>query len=338
MNRSLAARLQRAPQDPFSGAPPAPADLGKVGVLFGGRSSEREISLRSGSAVLRALREAGVDAHAFDPATAALAELEAAGFARVFVILHGRYGEDGAIQGVLETLRIPYTGSGILASAIAMDKIMTKKIWQTLTLPTPPWVGLERGEALPANLGGLGGRLVVKPVREGSTFGVSKVASDDGAALAAAVQEALRYDRQVLIEECIGGRELTCAVLGEGAAARALPLVEIRAPEANYDYHHKYFSDATQYLCPAPLDEELVQRINALCVRAYQAVGARGWGRIDVMLRREGERDQPYLLELNTAPGMTDHSLVPMAARAAGIEFTQLVLRILAGARLELGA
>jgi D-alanine-D-alanine ligase len=318
--------------------PPQSAALGKVGVLFGGRSTEREISLRSGAAVLRALREAGVDAHAFDPATGTLAQLEAAGFARVFLILHGRYGEDGAIQGVLETLRIPYTGSGIQASAIAMDKITTKKIWQTLDLPTPAWTRLDRGDPLPPELSGLGPCLVVKPVSEGSTFGVSKVRSSDQGALHAAVQEALRYDRHVLIEECIRGRELTCAVLGEGPGARALPLVEIRAPEANYDYHNKYFGNQTQYLCPAPLDEALAQHIGTLCVRAYQAIGARGWGRIDVMLRREGDREQPYLLELNTAPGMTDHSLVPMAARVAGMEFPELVLRILADARLEIGA
>jgi D-alanine-D-alanine ligase len=317
---------------------PAPAAFGRVGVLFGGRSSERDISLRSGTAVLRALREAGVDAHAFDPATGTLAQLEAAGFARVFLILHGRYGEDGAIQGVLETLRVPYTGSGVQASAIAMDKVTTKRIWGSEGLPTPAWIALERGAPLPPDLVRLGMQLVVKPVREGSTFGVSKVAAADRPGLEVAVAEALRYDRQLLIEECIRGRELTCAVLGEGERATALPLVEIRAPEANYDYHHKYFSNDTQYLCPAPLDAALAGQIQALCVRAYQAVGARGWGRLDVMLRDEGAGEQPYLLELNTAPGMTDHSLVPMAARAAGIDFPRLVLRILADARLEIGS
>ena len=314
----------------------APTALGRVGVLFGGRSSEREISLRSGAAVLGALRGAGVDAHAFDPATDTLAQLETAGFARAFLILHGRFGEDGAIQGVLETLRIPYTGSGIQASAIAMDKVTTKKIWQGLALPTPAWVCLERDDPIPQDLTNLGAQLVVKPVREGSTFGVSKVTAGDQQALEVAVAQARRYDRQLLIEECIGGRELTCAVLGEGSSARALPLVEIRAPQANYDYHHKYFSNDTQYLCPAPVDPDLARQIGALCVRAYQAIGARGWGRIDVMLRPEGDREQPYLLELNTAPGMTDHSLVPMAARAAGIGFAELVLRILADARLEI--
>jgi D-alanine-D-alanine ligase len=314
--------------------------MGKVGVLYGGRSSEREISLLSGTAVLRALQESGVDAHGFDPATQPLAQLEAAGFERVFVILHGRFGEDGAIQGVLETLRIPYTGSGVQASAIAIDKIMTKKIWSTVGLPTPAWIELERGAAPPAapDLARLGPQLVVKPASEGSTFGVTKVAAADRPALERAVGEAMKFDRRVLVEECIVGRELTCAILGEGADARALPLVEIRAPEANYDYHNKYFSDDTQYLCPAPVEDALAARIGDLCVRAYRAVGARGWGRIDVMLRSEGGREQPYLLEINTAPGMTGHSLVPMAARAAGIGFAELVLRILADARLEIGA
>jgi len=316
---------------------PAPGSFGRVGVLFGGRSSERDISLLSGAAVLQALQQAGVDAQAFDPARESLAALERAGFERVFLVLHGRYGEDGAIQGVLETLRIPYTGSGVQASAIAMDKITTKRIWQAAGLPTPAWAAVLPDAPVPA-LAALGPQLVIKPVSEGSTFGVSKVPSDDAAAVAAAVEAARGFDARVLIEECIVGRELTCAVLGEGAQARALPLVEIRAPGANYDYHNKYFSDDTQYLCPAPVEAALAQRISALCLQAYQAVGARGWGRIDVMLRGAAGAEQPYLLELNTAPGMTGHSLVPMAARAAGIDFPALVLQILAGARLEIGA
>lgn len=322
------------PVDPMM---PPPAAFGRVGVLFGGRSSERDISLLSGNAVLQALQQAGVDAHAFDPARQSLAALEAAGFERVFLVLHGRYGEDGAIQGVLETLRIPYTGSGVQASAIAMDKITTKKIWEAAALPTPAWASAAPGEALP-DLTGLGPELVVKPVSEGSTFGVTKVRSANSAAVAAAIAAARGFDARVLIEECIVGREVTCAVLGEGAQARALPLVEIRAPGANYDYHNKYFSDDTQYLCPAPLEAALAQRIGELCVRAYRAVGARGWGRVDVMLRQQGDAAQPYLLEINTTPGMTGHSLVPMAARAAGMSFPALVLHILAGARLEIGA
>jgi D-alanine-D-alanine ligase len=312
------------------------ASLGRVGVLMGGRSSEREVSLLSGGAVFAALRAAGVDAHAFDPAEHTLGELEAAGFDRVFIALHGRFGEDGTLQGVLETLRIPYTGSGVLASAIAMDKITTKKLWQAAGIPTPAWARHHAGDALP-DLSRLGERIVVKPVSEGSTFGVSKVDPADLDAVEKALAAARGFDSAVLIEECIVGREVTCAILGEGATARALPLVEIRAPDANYDYHNKYFSDATQYLCPAPVDEALAARIGALCVRAFRAVGARGWGRVDVMLRDEGGVLHPYLLELNTSPGMTGHSLVPMAARAAGMEFGELVLHILAGARLEVG-
>jgi len=315
----------------------APHQLGKVGVLFGGRSSERDISILSGTAVLRALQQSGVDAHGFDPATHTIAQLEAAGFDRVFLILHGRFGEDGAIQGVLEMLRIPYTGSGVQASAIAIDKITTKKIWESAGLPTPVWASHCRGDELPQDLGRLGAELVVKPVSEGSTFGVTKLSSGDRVALENAVGEALKFDHRVLIEEQIIGRELTCAVLGEGRSARALPLVEIRAPEANYDYHNKYFSAATQYLCPAPIDAQLARRISELCIRAYQSIGARGWGRIDVMLRDEEGVERPYLLEINTAPGMTDHSLVPMAARAAGMSFAELALQILGDARLEIG-
>jgi D-alanine-D-alanine ligase len=315
-----------------------PRAFGRVAVLMGGRSSEREISLRSGGAVLKALREAGVDAHAFDPQEKNLAALEAGGFDRAFLILHGRFGEDGAMQGVLETLRIPYTGSGVQASAIAMDKVTTKRIWQAEGLPTPAWEARAAWDdpvPAPRRLGEL---LVVKPVSEGSTFGVSKLRADDGAAFEAALAQALRFDQRVLVEECIVGRELTCAVLGEGAQARALPIVEIRAPEGNYDYHNKYFGTATQYLCPAPLDAALAREVQDLCLRAYRVIGARGWGRIDLMLRKEAGGERAYLLELNTAPGMTDHSLVPMAARAAGTDFGALVLEILAGARLEIGA
>ena len=327
--------------EPSSSSAPArvPPFAGeKVGVLFGGHSSERDISLLSGTAVLRALQESGVNAHAFDPATQKLAALESAGFDRVFLILHGRYGEDGAIQGVLETLRIPYTGSGVQASAIAMDKITTKRIWTAQGLPTPAWASSMPWEDDPAGLAKLGPALVVKPVSEGSTFGVSKIAANDAPALARALAEARRYDSRILIEERIVGREMTCAVLGSGRSAHALPLVEICAPEDNYDYHNKYFSDATRYLCPAPLPPELAARISETCVRAYQAIGARGWGRIDVMLRQEAGAEHPYLLELNTAPGMTNHSLVPMAARAAGISFQELVLQILGEACLEIGA
>lgn len=318
------------------GPVPQPASLGRVAVIYGGWSSEREVSLKSGSAVLRALSQAGVDAHAFDPAKDSLASLESGGFDRAFVILHGRFGEDGAIQGVLETLQIPYTGSGIQASATAIDKVATKKIWADAQIPAPAGLHLRRGCPVPADLSHLGERLIVKPAREGSTFGVSKVLASDEAALQLALEAAGRYDADLLIEECIVGRELTCAVLGSGDGARFLPLIEIVAPNANYDYHNKYLGNDTRYLCPAPLSETAAERIGRLCVEAYLSVGARGWGRIDVMLRGQGDQAEPYLLEINTAPGMTDHSLVPMAAQAAGVDFTELVLRLLGDAALEL--
>jgi len=308
------------------------AQFGKVGVLFGGHSSEREVSMMSGTGVLKALLSRGVDAHAFDPGRQSLAELEAARFDRVFIALHGRGGEDGAIQGVLETLQVPYTGSGVQASANAMDKHTTKQIWQQVGLPMPLH-RLGRAETDWMQIvAELGDRLIVKPSREGSTIGITKVTSHDRNELALAFEAATRYDDTVLIEQLVTGRELTCAILGEGAAAEALPLIEIRAPDANYDYHSKYFSDDTKYLCPAPIDTALAARIAALCVQAYRALGARGWGRVDVMLRDDGT---PFLLELNTSPGMTGHSLVPMAAKAVGLSYEDLVLRILGMATLD---
>jgi D-alanine-D-alanine ligase len=308
--------------------------LGKVGVLFGGRSSEREVSIMSGTGVLQALRSRGVDAHAFDPGAQTLADLEAARFDRVFIALHGRGGEDGTIQGVLETLRVPYTGSGVQASAIAIDKLSTKRIWLQEGLPTPRYRVLTRGdrEELNAAADDLGLPLITKPPHEGSTIGITKAAGYSDMADAFAL--AAKYDRVVLAEQYIAGRELTCALLGDGEQTVALPLIEIRAPGANYDYHHKYFSDDTQYLCPAPVDAALAADIQRVCVRAYNVLGARGWGRIDVMLSGRGE---PFLLELNTSPGMTGHSLVPMAARAVGMSYEDLVLRILQDARLDDG-
>jgi D-alanine-D-alanine ligase len=309
--------------------------LGRVGVLLGGRSSEREISLMSGRAVLQALRSRGVDAHPFDPGLQSIGELEQAGFDRVFIALHGRFGEDGTIQGVLETLRIPYTGSGVQASSIALDKLVTKRLWIWAGIPTPAWRELESGGDFDAALRELGGAVVVKPRTEGSTIGISKVTSNRDGEMAKAVAEALRYDTRVFAEELIDGRELTCAILGAGSGTQALPLIEIRAPQGNYDYQNKYFKDDTQYLCPAPLDAALAQRIQRVCVQAYAIVGARGWGRVDVMLKPGPDGEQPLLLELNTSPGMTGHSLVPMAARASGIDFPDLVLRILSEAALE---
>lgn len=309
--------------------------LGRVGVLFGGDSSEREVSIMSGTGVLNALRSRGVDAHAFDPGRQSIAELAAQQFDRVFIALHGRGGEDGTIQGVLELLKIPYTGSGVQASSVAIDKTLTKKIWSASELPTPDWEMGHPDTDWKRVVAELGDRLIVKPSREGSTIGITKVTTHDHNELAAAFEAAVKYDDDVLIEQLIVGRELTCAVLGEGKTARALPLIEIRAPGANYDFHHKYYSDDTQYLCPAPIEETLAAEVQALCVRAYNAIGCRGWGRVDVMLDVDPRGDRPYLLEVNTSPGMTGHSLVPMAARAVGLSYEDLVLEILASARVE---
>ena len=310
--------------------------FGKVGVLFGGRSAEREVSLMSGNGVLQALRSKGIDAYPFDPAERSLAELAAEKFERVFIALHCRYGEDGTLQGTLEQLGIPYTGSGVMASAIGMDKIMTKRIWVSHGLPTPRFAVLDAARATDEQLRAvpdqLGLPLMLKAPHEGSTIGISKVNGysemRDGFDLCA------KYDDVVLAEEFVSGRELTVPVLGTGRDALALPIVEIRAPQGNYDYQHKYFSDDTQYLCPAPLDDALTRRIQALAVQAFNAVGSAGWGRVDFMLRAAD--NEPFLLEINTSPGMTGHSLVPMAAKAAGISYEDLCVRILASARLEL--
>ena len=309
--------------------------LGKVAVLMGGDSAEREVSLMSGPGVLAALQSQGVDAQAFDPALRPLHELKAEGFQRAFIALHGRHGEDGTVQGALELLRIPYTGSGVMASAIAMDKVMTKRVWLAEGLPTPRWTwlppaqqGRERVVRVPDELGL---PLIVKPPREGSSNGVTKVRGysqmQDAVALAA------RYDADVLCEEFIDGLELTCPVLGSGDAARALPVVRIEAPDGNYDFDHKYILEDTGYHCPSglpPAEEAEVQR---LTLAAYRALGCRGWGRADLMLRT-GDR-RIFLLEMNTSPGMTSHSLVPKSARAAGISYERLCLELLADATLD---
>ena len=315
-----------------------PNSFGKVGVLFGGRSAEREVSIMSGTGVLQALRQRGVDAHPFDPGKQTLGELETAQFDRAFIALHGRFGEDGSIQGVLETLRVPYTGSGVQASSIAIDKLATKRLWSAEDIPTPAWRELHAHTDFNQVVAELGDALIVKPVREGSTIGITKVTTHDRNELAAAFEAALVYDDVVIAEELIDGRELTCAILGSGATARPLPLVEILAPGANYDYQSKYFSDETQYLCPAPLDDWLARDLQKLCLRAYSLLGARGWGRIDLMLHQDARGDKPYLLELNTSPGMTSHSLVPMAAKAEGIDYADLVLEILSHAALGVRA
>lgn len=312
-----------------------PIALGKTAVLMGGSSGEREVSLMSGAGVLAALREAGVDAHAFDPSERDLSALKAEGFARVFIALHGRHGEDGTVQGALELMGIPYTGSGVLASAIAIDKVMAKRVWIAEGLSTPRYVLLGEGEHTEANVMAavdrLGLPMIAKPMREGSSIGVVKIT--DRANALAAVLSAAEHDADVLCEEFIEGDEVTCAVMGGGAGARPLPVIRIVAPDGNYDYEHKYFSDDTGYLCPSGLPHDEEARIAALALNAYRAIGCRGWGRADVMVR--GSDRQPFLLEINTSPGMTGHSLVPMAARCAGVDYQALCLQLLSQASLD---
>ena len=309
--------------------------LGKVAVLMGGASAERPVSLMSGGGVLAALRSQGVDAHAFDPAERELGELRREGFARAFIALHGRHGEDGTVQGALELLGIPYTGSGVLASAIAMDKVMTKRVWQTEGLPTPRWVWLAPGqqsrEQVVAVPDTLGLPLIVKPPREGSSIGITKVGGYSQ--MQAAVALAAQYDADVLCEEFIEGIELTCPVLGQGASARALPVVCIDAPEGNYDFQNKYYTDVVQYRIPSGLSASEEAEVQRLTLAAYRTLGCRGWGRADLMLRASDRRI--FLLEMNTSPGMTSHSLVPMSARAAGMSYEALCLHLLQQATLD---
>ena len=294
--------------------------LGKVAVLLGGKSAEREVSLKSGAMVLKALRSRGVDAHAFDPSERDLEDLLKQRFARVFIALHGRFGEDGTVQGVLEWLGIPYTGSGVLASALAMDKLRTKLLWHAEGLPTPPYEVLGRESDLKAVAKRLGTPLFVKPACEGSSVGMTKVRA--AAALEEAYALAVNYDPVVIAEKFIDGPELTAAILGD----EVLPMIRIETPREFYDYEAKYIANDTRYLVPCGLPEKKELQLRQLCLRAFRALGCRGWGRVDLMLDKRG---RPYLLEVNTAPGMTDHSLVPMAARAAGLSYEDLCLRIL---------
>ena len=296
------------------------SNLGKVAVLMGGRSAEREISLRSGNMVLAALQRKGVDAHAFDPAEKGFDQLLAQKFARVFITLHGRSGEDGTVQGALEVMGIPYTGSGVMASALAMDKWRTKLVWLASGIPTPVYEMLTADFDAVAVAERLGLPLIVKPAHEGSSIGITKVESLEK--FGPAYELAARHDGSVIAEQFIAGRELTAAILNDAP----LPLVRIAAPEGNYDYHNKYFGEATQYHCPSGLPAELEARIQTQALAAFKVLGCQGWGRLDVML---DANDQPWFLEMNTIPGMTDHSLVPMAARARGIAFDDLVLQIL---------
>jgi len=314
---------------------PNPSSFGKVAVLMGGRSAEREISLMSGSGVVQALRSQGIDAHAFDPAERDLGELKTGGFARCFIALHGRFGEDGTVQGALELLGIPYTGSGVMASSMAIDKVMTKRLLLSENLPTPRYVLLRRGcysaTQVEAVVDTLGLPLIVKPAREGSSLGLTKVT--ERAAMAGAVALAEKMDADILCEQFVKGDEVTCPVLGTGEEARALPVIRIVAPEGNYDYQNKYFTDTTQYLVPCGLPAGEEAAIQQLVLQAFRTLNCRGWARADVMIDQATRK--PYLLEINTSPGMTGHSLVPMSARAAGISYEALCVEVLKTAVLD---
>ncbi len=297
-----------------------PKSFGRVAVLMGGTSAEREVSLKSGAAVHAALERRGVETVAIDAGEQVIRQIEQSGCDRVFIALHGRGGEDGVIQGALETMGMPYTGSGVLASALGMDKLRTKRIWQGAGLPTPDCAQLNDGFDAEDIVARLGLPLIIKPVHEGSSIGMSKVDTAD--ALETAWRQAARYDSEVIAEQWIDGNEYTVAIV----AAEALPAICLQTPHSFYDYAAKYQADTTEYLCPCGLgqgDEQMLQR---LAQQAFDAVGAWGWGRVDAMRDRHG---QYWLIEVNTIPGMTDHSLVPMAARAAGIDFDELVWRIL---------
>ncbi len=296
------------------------SNFGKVAVLFGGRSAEREVSLKSGAAVLAALQRSGVDAHAFDPALRELQALRDEGFDRAFIALHGRFGEDGTVQGALELLGIPYTGSGVLASALAMDKWRSKLVWHAAGLPIPDYELLDENSDFAAVAARLGLPLFVKPANEGSSVGVSKVKRAED--LRAAYQAAAKHDKLVLAERFIGGGEFTASIVGN----QALPVIKIEPANEFYDYEAKYLRDDTRYRCPCGLAPEQEAEMQRLALRGFALLGGRGWGRVDFLM---DERGKPYLLEANTSPGMTDHSLVPMAARQAGMSFEQLVQRIL---------
>ncbi len=299
---------------------PDPRLFGKVAVLFGGTSAEREISLKSGGEVLRALKARGIDAHKVDPADGLVAQLQNGAFDRAFIVLHGRGGEDGTVQALLEFLGIPYTGSGVLGSALSMDKLRTKQVWQAAGLPTPEYEFVRSVDDLRAFVERVGYPVAVKPAREGSSIGVTRLTPEKD--IDAAYSMARERDEVVIAERWIAGEEHFCTILGE----RALPMVRMETPREFYDYEAKYFSNDTRYHCPAGLSEAQERELQAMCLRAFEAVAAHGWGRVDFMLDPGG---RPWLIELNTVPGMTDHSLVPMSARAVGIEFDELVVQIL---------
>ena len=304
----------------------AAGNFGKVAVLLGGKSAEREISLMSGNGVLKALRSKGVDAHAFDPAERDLFQLKREGFARCFIALHGRGGEDGTVQGALEMLGVPYTGSGVLGSALAMDKARAKLVWQASGLPTPAFELLEGSGDMLGVAGRLGLPLVVKPANEGSSIGITKVRA--AGELEEAYALAVNYDSSVIVEKCIEGPEYTASIVGD----EVLPLIRIEAPQGNYDYQNKYFTDDTKYICPCGLPAQKEEALKALALDSFELLGCAGWGRVDLMLDANGD---PWLLEANTSPGMTSHSLVPMAARAVGVSYEDLCVKILEGSGLE---
>ena len=308
-----------------------PESLGKVVLLLGGMSSEREVSLMSGKGVYDALVEAGVDVTRFDPKEQSISELERGAFDRAFITLHGRYGEDGTIQGVLEYLGVPYTGPGVKTSAIAIDKNLTKQIWRERQIPCPKGMLVSADSDLHYVMQELGRDLVVKPAREGSSIGLTKLKDATVEELHEAIEKALVLDRHVLVER-IFGRELTVAVLGAGQDAKVLPIIEIIAPNGDYDYQNKYFTNDVRYECPAKLSDDLHEDISRACLSAYRALGARGWSRIDLILSEDGSFN---LLEMNTSPGMTAHSLVPLAAKNAGMSYQELVLQMLSEARLD---
>jgi D-alanine-D-alanine ligase len=303
------------------------SDFGKVAVLLGGTSAEREVSLNSGSRVLAALQRQGVDAHAFDPSERRLDELAA--FDRAFIALHGRHGEDGTIQGALELMRIPYTGSGVMASALGMDKWRTKLLWRSVGLPIPEFVMLDASSDFAAAGEALGFPLFVKPANEGSSIGITMVR--DAAELPAAYAKAAALDELVLAERAILGGEYTVGIIGQGEAMEALPIIKIEPATEFYDYEAKYLRDDTRYLCPCGLPPERERVLREASLRAFRAIGCRGWGRVDFLMDEEG---RAFFLEVNTSPGMTDHSLVPMAARAQGMSYEDLVVRVLSLAAL----
>ena len=311
------------------------SNFGKVAVLMGGASAEREVSLMSGQGVLKALVSQGIDAHAFDPTERDMVELKHGGFERCFIALHGRFGEDGTVQGALELMGIPYTGSGVMASSVAIDKVMTKRVWLQAGLPTPRHVLLGTSQRQHAQVmavpDDLGLPLIVKPPREGSSIGVSKVTGYSQ--MQEAVNLAAGFDTEVLCEEFIEGEEVTCPVIGSGEDAVAFPVIRIKAPEGAYDYQNKYFTDVVQYQCPSGLPATEEQEISRIVLASYKALGCRGWARADLMIRARDRK--AFLLEMNTSPGMTSHSLVPMSAKAAGVSYEALCVRILATATLD---